>query len=157
MIVGIVADSHDHLDNIRKVLQIFKERNVETILHAGDFISPFALSKFINEDFRFVGVFGNNDGDKAALSLMAPGKVYKAPHWFDLDGKKFLLTHDYSNVNSIGIKSDFIICGHTHQLEVKDTPFGFLINPGDLSAWVGGKSTAVILDTIVGNPEVINI
>jgi len=41
MVIGIISDTHDHMDNIRKALKIFKEKNVKVILHAGDFVSPF--------------------------------------------------------------------------------------------------------------------
>ena len=41
MIIGLLSDTHDHIPNIRKAINRFKEENVELVLHAGDYVSPF--------------------------------------------------------------------------------------------------------------------
>ena len=45
MKVGIMSDSHDHLINIRKAVEIFNEAGVGFILHAGDFVAPFVANE----------------------------------------------------------------------------------------------------------------
>jgi predicted phosphodiesterase len=37
MKIGIISDSHDHLENIRKSADLFKQRKIEFVLHLGDF------------------------------------------------------------------------------------------------------------------------
>ena len=65
MKIGIISDSHDHLRNIRKSTDVFKQRRVGFVLHLGDFISPNAIKAF--KGLKLVGIFGNNDGDKFRL------------------------------------------------------------------------------------------
>ena len=65
MKIGIISDSHDHLENISKSVQIFKNKNVEYVLHIGDYINPDSVRAC--KDIKLVGIFGNNDGDKFRL------------------------------------------------------------------------------------------
>jgi hypothetical protein len=79
MKIGIISDSHDHHANVLKAVEIFKNKNVEYILHAGDIISPFtarALSAVSNA--KFIAVFGNNDGEKHILKSTIEGFCRKA-------------------------------------------------------------------------------
>ncbi|HDI75587.1 MAG TPA: YfcE family phosphodiesterase, partial [Thermoprotei archaeon] len=39
MIIGVVADTHDNLNKVSKVIEVFKEKNIEIVLHAGDYIA----------------------------------------------------------------------------------------------------------------------
>ena len=39
--IGIMSDSHDNLDAIRKAVDAFNEAEVDLVIHAGDMISPF--------------------------------------------------------------------------------------------------------------------
>ncbi len=65
MLIGLIADSHDHVPHINQAVKIFKERKVEVVLHAGDFCSPFTVPPF--EGLPLKAVFGNNDGDHFLL------------------------------------------------------------------------------------------
>ncbi|MDA3822520.1 MAG: metallophosphoesterase family protein, partial [Bacteroidales bacterium] len=56
MLVGIIADTHNELDLTQEALNIFKERGVDFIIHAGDMTSPQMLTIF--EGFTFKGVLG---------------------------------------------------------------------------------------------------
>ena len=42
MKLGVIADSHDRLPTLRRAVELFKRLNVDAILHAGDFVAPFA-------------------------------------------------------------------------------------------------------------------
>ena len=43
MRIGVMSDSHDNLPMIRKAIRLFTDENAEAVLHAGDFIAPFAV------------------------------------------------------------------------------------------------------------------
>ena len=45
MKIGIISDSHDHVDNIRRAVSVFREASVELVIHAGDIVSPPARSE----------------------------------------------------------------------------------------------------------------
>ena len=65
MKIGIISDSHDHMDNIAKSVRIFKDRGVAYVLHIGDYVNPNSVRAF--QGIKLVGIFGNNDGDKFRL------------------------------------------------------------------------------------------
>ena len=41
MKIGMMADTHDNLNNIKKAVEIFNQEKIDLLLHAGDFVSPF--------------------------------------------------------------------------------------------------------------------
>ncbi|MEM3615578.1 MAG: metallophosphoesterase family protein, partial [Candidatus Methanomethylicia archaeon] len=44
MKIGIISDTHDRLQMIDEAVKRLNEENVEYVLHAGDYIAPFAVS-----------------------------------------------------------------------------------------------------------------
>ncbi len=150
MKIGIFSDTHDNLDKIKEAMNVFKKEAVDTIFHAGDIISPFAakLIAELSNDKPIYIVFGNNDGEHNGLKKVFP-QITKGPVLVDIDHKIFLLSHRIEDVDDeLAEKSDVIITGHTHQLEIRKDEKGKLwINPGEACGWLKGKGTVVILDT----------
>lgn len=159
MKIGIVADSHDNIPMIRKAVEVFNARKVDYVLHAGDYVAPFAVKEFLKAEARLIGVFGNNDGEKKGIGTLCRD-IYKPPYSLVLGGKKILITHDINKLEQ-GQKnaSDVIIFGHTHKSAIKRGGLAnFLgepeirkentlyINPGECGGWLSGKGTVSILD-----------
>ncbi|MDH5634731.1 MAG: metallophosphoesterase family protein, partial [Candidatus Bathyarchaeota archaeon] len=67
MIVGIMSDTHDHLPLVDIAVKKLVDEKVQLVLHAGDYISPFVIPHFKPFKGKFIGVFGNNDGDHEFL------------------------------------------------------------------------------------------
>lgn len=148
MKIGILSDTHDNLNAIRSALEEFRRAGVSLILHAGDFIAPFTIPFYLESDWDFRGVFGNNDGDKVLLLKRSGGKIYTAPHVFEQDGKRIILNHYPDAVESMakGHGADVVIYGHTHEPDVRRLDGCLIINPGECGGWTTGNSTVVILD-----------
>ncbi|MFN3346920.1 MAG: YfcE family phosphodiesterase, partial [Candidatus Bipolaricaulaceae bacterium] len=93
MLIGVLSDTHDNLANLRRFLALFRERGVELVLHAGDFVSPFTAEPFRETGLRVIGVFGNNDGDKLYLQerFRGLGELHHGPHELALGGRRVLL------------------------------------------------------------------
>jgi len=151
MKIGFVSDTHDHLTKIRNVVALFNSHKVEYILHAGDFVSPFALSPFELLSCEWVGVFGNNDGDKPYLTEKSRGRIKEPPFFLELNSKKIALMHKFQKVDA-----DIIVCGHTHKPEIKKEDNMVIINPGEACGWLFHESSVVILDLDTLEPEKIN-
>ena len=66
--IGIISDSHDNLNAIRKAVEFFNKKEVKAVLHAGDIVSPFTVRAFKELKSKLYFVFGNNDGDKVTLT-----------------------------------------------------------------------------------------
>jgi putative phosphoesterase len=157
MIVGILSDTHDNLPKIRAAVAQFRKAGVLAVLHAGDYVAPFSLEPFTDLHADFHGVLGNNDGETAGLGKISGGLITERSLTVDIDGASFYLAHNIADPVKLADNGnwDFVVCGHTHKIEILKCRRGTVINPGEACGWVTGKSTAVMLDTSSGSLEVI--
>jgi len=161
MKIGILSDTHDRLSEIRKAVNIFKELKVDLILHLGDFVAPFTATPFVESKIEFIGVFGNNDGEKTGLikAFSPVGKIYNPPFETSIDNKSFLLLHDPITLDAYkkSQKYDYILYGHLHRKY--DETFGEtrIINPGEICGIITGTSSIAFLDTKSNNLEIIDL
>lgn len=72
MKVLVVSDIHDNLEAISRFKLAVLKENYDLLVVLGDFTSPFTLKELLNIAPKLIGVFGNNDGDKALLKNLAP-------------------------------------------------------------------------------------
>ncbi len=165
MLVGIISDTHDNLDAAKKAVKIFKERNIKTIFHLGDFIAPFTLKAF--KDFELYGVFGNNDGEKFLIKKIAEELNFKidfAPLDVELAGRSFLLLHGWGSVErtlkivdsfASSQNYDFVLYGHTHKRDLRKNGKTIIINPGEACGYLTGKRSIAILEVEKGDVEFV--
>lgn len=140
MNIGICSDSHDHVKNIKKAVSFFKQREVERVIHAGDYCSPFTIPLFEGLDLH--GIFGNNDGDKYLLMKKFEeigGTLYGDFFSFETDGVKFAVYHGtYPEITqSLELcgKYDVVISGHTHEPKLDTIEDTISINPGSVNGF----------------------
>ncbi|MEE9410646.1 MAG: metallophosphoesterase [Candidatus Heimdallarchaeota archaeon] len=154
MKIGIMSDSHDNLNNIKKAIQIFTENIVESVIHAGDLISPFCIPPFKSFKGRFYLCSGNNLGDTELIQekILEYGEFFIDMGEFDLDNKKFALYHGTNTLITNALlgsqKYDYVVIGHTHKTEVKEIEKTILINPGETFGDLYGTASVAILDTV---------
>lgn len=160
-----MSDTHDNLPAIRKAVDFFNARkDVELIVHAGDFIAPFTVKEFKKLNAAFIGVFGNNDGDrnhlgKNFLSLM--GVEISDVQEFEKGKKKFCLYHGTNEeiLASLlrGKRYDVLVRGHTHEAEIKKKFNTLVINPGEVCGYLSGKKTIALLDAKNLKVEIVEL
>jgi len=168
MKLGVISDSHDNLNMIKKAVNILNKENIDFLIHCGDIISPFISTVFegLNEKIKngnFFGVFGNNDGDLLYL-IEKLGKICKLSSneaILDLAGKKIYVSHgpDPLVIKSLAKSGEFdIVCtGHTHDHNIKKINNTLVINPGELCGYLTGKATFVIVDLETMDTRLIEI
>jgi uncharacterized protein len=147
--IGIISDSHDNLDKIKIAVDILNANKVDFVFHAGDFVAPFTVPVLEKLEMGFLGVFGNNDGEKKGLSASSQGKIQEGPLKLRKFGKDIILTHSLSSIASDDLGEnlpDLIIYGHTHRAEILKKGKCLFINPGECGGWLHGKSTIAICD-----------
>lgn len=115
MIIGLISDTHGHVDD--KVFNHFKD--VDEIWHAGDIGDKATLRKLT--DFKPVkAVFGNIDPNELQLTL--PEDL-----WFTCNGLEVMITHigGYPPKYNKRIRKildetrpGLFICGHSHILKI---------------------------------------
>ncbi len=147
MKIGVISDTHDHLENIKKAINILKERKIKTLIHLGDYCSPFSIPLLDIEKIH--AIFGNNDGDKLYLQKKANEcgfVIDPAPKAITIDERKIAVMHEPYQLEAFrksGIY-DIILHGHTHEYYVKKDPL--TVNPGELCGYLSGKATFAIID-----------
>ncbi len=67
MRVGLISDTHDNVTKIKAVIKRFNELNVDLVLHAGDYISPFTAKPYAELKAKMIGVYGNNCAEHEKL------------------------------------------------------------------------------------------
>jgi len=157
--IGIMSDSHDNLDAIRKAVRFFSNLNCELVIHAGDFVAPFAASEMGRLACAVRAVFGNCDGERSGLvkTFAAIGTIRKEPYPFRFSQHSFLLTHThFANEKHIRSgKYDVLIFGHTHKPEIRRVHSTLIINPGETGGWLTGKCSAAVLDADSLEAEIV--
>ena len=159
MIVGILSDSHDNLDALRKAVDLFNTRGVGLVIHAGDLVAPFVQRALSGLEAPLVMVFGNNDGERLGLARTFEGKIFTAPHRLEVEGKKVLILHEPHNLDAIRVSGlfDLVVYGHTHEVEVSREGRTLVVNPGECGGWLTGRRTVALWDTESGDVEVIDL
>ena len=124
MKIGIISDSHDDVDNVNKAISIFEQNNVNTVIHAGDIISPPIVNEFkklTDAGVKIFGIFGNNDGERKGLEnafAYINGKLLGDEGKIEIDRLKFCIYHgqDLKKKEKIinSQKFDVFIYGHSH-------------------------------------------
>ena len=172
MKIGIISDTHDDLDNVRKAIEIFKENKVSLIVHAGDFIFPGVVDEFkkLKDELPTIeisGVLGNNDGEKLVLLKKFSEMSSELKTEFDdrlIGSLRFGIYHGTSKeLTEAAIQSsiyDVFIHGHTHkrrneivQIVGKKSKKTHVLNPGtahrsfpNIDRSIEEKSSVIIYD-----------
>lgn len=161
MKIGIIADTHDNLPQIKKAVEIFNQEKVELVLHAGDFVSPFTCLEFKNLNCPLKGVFGNNDGDKIYLQekFKGIGELFPEPYKTNINHKNIIMLHLEKLIDDLAEsqKYELIIYGHTHRTDLRKIGKTLIVNPGECGGWLSGKSTIALLDLENLEAKIINL
>lgn len=150
--IGILADTHDNLEAIRKAVELLNDRGAEVAIHAGDFVAPFVAKELAKLEAELWSVFGNNDGEKEGLrrrfdelGLREPIEVLAT----ELLGLRVFVYHGTSEVlleNAISAERyDLVVHGHTHKPRVERVGKALVVNPGEACGYLSGKRTLALL------------
>lgn len=159
MKLGLISDTHDNVPMVKRAIEVFNEETVDLVLHAGDYVAPFALKPFLALECDFLGVWGNNDGDKIALDKMAQGKIVDSPSIETYGEKRILLGHYFEALEALISSQEFflIVYGHTHQPEIRNEGRTLVVNPGECGGWMYGRSTIALADLENQTAEIVEL
>ncbi|MCD6117655.1 metallophosphoesterase [bacterium] len=158
MKIGIISDSHDNLPALKKAVSLFNDIEADLVIHAGDFISPFVSLPLNELEMDFIGVFGNNDGDKLNLQKALKNRIFRSPHIIEVEGKRIAIMHEPDYLESLEKSGDFsaIIYGHTHEVDIRGDRT-LIINPGECGGWINGERTIALWDTITNDVNILRV
>jgi hypothetical protein len=155
MKIGIVADTHNNVENTQQAVDILKAEKVDRVIHCGDITTPQIIEVFTG--MQAVFVFGNIDHSHADLmakakELMGMGSIgysYTAV-WEDL---RIAVIHgDDSRLDEMvhSGRYDYVFHGHTHQRRDERVGDTRVINPGALGGSKKETRSLCILNTETG-------
>ncbi|MFA7237940.1 MAG: metallophosphoesterase [Phycisphaeraceae bacterium] len=168
MNIGILSDSHDRLPALARAIELLVEQRVEAILHAGDFIAPFAakllLPPSVPASIPVYCCYGNNDGERAGLKKVLP-QVVDGPVRLTLGPRKrvIVMHHFIDWLKDEDFRgADVIVTGHTHEIvntpgTLSDGKSALFLNPGECCGWLTGRCTCAVLDTDSLTARIIDV
>jgi len=159
MLIGIMSDTHDNIPLVKKAIEIFNEKRVGYVIHAGDYTSPFTLKLFKELQCKYIGIFGNNDGDKLLLLESSEGNIRNQPYIFTLRDRKIVVMHEHHVVDALADSGhfDLVIYGHTHKADVRKVKNTLVVNPGEVSTYLYGKATVALVDLEKLEAEIVEL
>lgn len=146
MKLGILSDTHDNLPRIAGAVEFFNAFRVDFVIHAGDFVAPFTIGILTRLACDWAGVFGNNDGEREGLSRSSGGRIKSPPLRLTLAGTKITVVHDIAVIDPSREDAALIVYGHSHKPGITADNGRMLVNPGECSGWLSGKSTVAVVD-----------
>ncbi len=161
MRIGVFADIHDHVDNLRHAVTEFNRREVELAIFAGDFVSTMVVPPLRDLRCRLVASFGDNEGNRVGLQggVRILGTLADPPFGFSApDGTRILVTHQLELLQGDYDGAHLVVFAHTHRPLVKLDDAGRLfVNPGETSGWTYREPSVAIVETRPLSAEIVRL
>lgn len=162
MLIGLISDTHDNLQAIAEAVKVFNSKKVSLVLHAGDHVAPFTCAAYRGLECKFVGVYGNVDGDRGPLRERFSNMGFKVESDFEVlevDGVRIALLHGVHPqiVEALALSGKYhvVVHGHTHLKRAERVGSALVINPGEACGYVYGVRSVALLDTATLKVEFI--
>ena len=132
--LGVISDTHGRLNETVLAVCLFREQDVQTVIHCGDIGSSAVVRAFQGIDTHFV--FGNVDGESEILRLAAEETGNRLHGWFgsiERSGKRIAFMHGHQPQFEQELADDNwdLFCfGHTHVASLQMHGSTLLLNPG---------------------------
>ncbi len=151
MKVGIISDTHDGLANAGKAAEVFGQKKVSFILHAGDIESWDTAEMFagVNEA-KFIAVYGNCDTAREPLaeSITSFGGEINEIYDGRIGERRIFMAHrpELAQGAIESGKFDLVVHGHTHKIDIRKVGRTLVVNPGTARRWQMGRPHVVIVE-----------
>jgi len=136
-LLGVLSDSHDQVERVRRAASIFRGRAVTTIVHCGDITTAGTVAALSGLPVHWV--FGNCDWSRSALrtAMLHHGHLCHGRRGaIERAGLSIAFTHgDDAGILSGLVESGshhLVLHGHTHLRELRRAGATTVLNPGAL-------------------------
>ena len=159
MRIGVVSDTHNHLPNVRRIVELFAEAGVERVVHTGDITQAKTLRVLGELDAPLVGVFGNNDhGEREALERTAEElgvELRDPPLELCWAGRRIVVVHDPRDLKHHFAGHDLALHGHTHERRIERRDGRLVFNPGECAGHLPGRNAVGVVDLATLGVEIL--
>lgn len=165
MKIAIISDIHENFHNLVLFLKQVKDYDVQKIIFLGDFMNNGIAKTLASSDIPVISIWGNNDGDKVAITKTALSEKSNLTVGFDtfdfleIDDRKIFITHYPSLAKPMAKSGDFdaVFYGHDHKKNIDKINDCIIVNPGEISAHKTKNASFALYDTKTNEAEIINI
>jgi hypothetical protein len=148
--IGVVSDTHNHLRNVRRIVELFNAAAVDRVVHTGDITHAGTLEVFAGLPVPLVAVFGNNDLERNALLATASRfaiQLADPPLSLAWGGRRLLVMHDPHFLREDLLEAhDVVLHGHTHRPVHEQRNGSLVFNPGECAGFLPGHNTVGVLE-----------
>ncbi|MBW2393831.1 MAG: YfcE family phosphodiesterase [Deltaproteobacteria bacterium] len=151
MRIGIVSDTHNHLRNVGRIVELFNAAGVSRVVHTGDITQAKTLHALSPLTCPVVGVYGNNDLERTSLEEAAEQLSFQLvdpPLRLCWAEREIVVVHDPRDLAELELGSGTLaLHGHTHRTTEEWQQGGVLaFNPGECAGMLEGRNTIGIVD-----------
>jgi hypothetical protein len=162
MKIGVMADTHDHLQNVEAAVEVLRAEQITTVLHCGDVCGAVVIQAL--SEFELWIAQGNMDRSLNLTAAAAEILGRDPMAWFHkplLDGYPAAIIHGdneeaLSNLITSG-QYAYVFHGHTHRRRDQVVGRTRVINPGALGGIWRQSRSFCILDLATGKARFIEI
>ncbi|MCP3986049.1 MAG: YfcE family phosphodiesterase [bacterium] len=161
MRIGVVSDTHNHLRNVARIVELFNAAGVSRVVHTGDITQAKTLHALSPLICPVVGVYGNNDQERPSLDETAEQlgfRLVDPPLRFRWHERDIVVVHDPRDLARLELRSGTLaLHGHTHRTSEQWQQDGTLhFNPGECAGMLEGRNAIGIVDLARFEVELIH-
>jgi len=150
--IGVISDTHNHLGNVRRMVELLNRAGVERVVHTGDVTQAKTLRALAALEAPLFGVFGNNDLEREDLDAACRelGQRFSDPplrlHWA---GRRIVVVHDPLELRPELLAGvDLALHGHDHRHRAEGLHGALVFNPGECAGHLPGHNQVGIVDLV---------
>ena len=160
MRIGVVSDTHNHLSNTARIVELFNAARVDRVVHTGDITQAKTLHVLAALDAPLVGVYGNNDLERESLQNACEelGMGFADPplhlEWED---RRVVVVHDPEDLApDLLAGCDVALHGHDHWQNIEQRQGVLVFNPGECAGHMPGQNSVGVLDLATPSAQILN-
>jgi len=159
MKIGVVSDTHNHLGNVTRIVELLNSARVDRVVHTGDITQAKTLEVFSNLEAPLCGVFGNNDQERVSLGAACTEYGFHftdPPLRFEWSDRSITVVHDPLDIPSDDQRGPGVVLhGHTHRQVIERGPERIVFNPGECAGHMVGFNAIGVLDLATLDTEIL--
>jgi len=160
MRIGVVSDTHNHLGNVARIVELFRAAGVARVVHTGDITQAKTLEVFARLGVPLFGVYGNNDLERPSLVAAAARHgitLADPPLRLEWAERKIVVVHDPRELTRLDDEGHTLaLHGHVHRTVIERRADGGLVfNPGECAGHMPGLNAIGVLDLATLEPEIL--
>jgi hypothetical protein len=166
MRIGVVSDTHNHLPNVSRIVDILNDHRVDRVVHTGDITQVKTLEALARLDAPIHGVYGNNDFPERHLLDGAAERLgiqlHEPPLHLDWADRHVWVVHDprdfearLPEAHAAGRGPDLILHGHDHRFRLEEHGTTVVFNPGECAGHMKGRNAIGLVDLVALSCETL--